>query len=220
MTNNLLSQAKQDVKNFLTSYNRLLFNERDLQMHLALYLKNTKHYDEVEMEYFVPKSALCNYIWDSELRIDILLLKKGDYLPIELKYKTKKVQKKIERFGETIPGVEVIKNQGAQDLGMYNFWKDVRRVELVKSRFKRVKNGLVVFVTNDEYYLNARKKASNNVFFSTEDGLHDKDKFWQNSQSKIFKTHPGFQLDKKYDIKWQNQEYDDVVFHYCIIEVR
>ena len=37
---------------------------------------------------------------------------------------SKKVNKDILRFGEKISDIIVLKNQGAQDLGMYDFWKD------------------------------------------------------------------------------------------------
>ena len=140
----LIEVVKQDVLNFLNSNKELLFNERDFQMHLATYLRNTSKYDDVDLEYYVPHQTLSNYIWESELRLDILVRKGSEFLPIELKYKTKKVNKDILRFGEKISDIIVLKNQGAQDWGKYDFWKDVRRVELVKQRFRNVKNGLAV----------------------------------------------------------------------------
>ena len=94
-------------------------------MHLAVFLRETRKYDDVDVEYYVPYKALNNYIWESELRLDILVRKGNEYLPVELKYKTKRVTKGILRFEEKITNIEVLKNQGAQDLGMYDFWKDV-----------------------------------------------------------------------------------------------
>ena len=84
---NLVDLAKQDVLAFLRTNQELLFNERDFQMHLATHLRQTKHYDDVDVEYYVPCDALENYIWNSELRLDILVQKNDEYLPIELKYK-------------------------------------------------------------------------------------------------------------------------------------
>ena len=45
-------------------------------------------------------------------------MKKGDeFCPVELKYKTKKVERKITRFDEFLDDkVVVMKNQGALDL--------------------------------------------------------------------------------------------------------
>ena len=119
----LLNVAHTDVKQFLDTNKELLFNERDLQMHLATFLRLTGHYDDVDVEYYVPLSELKGYIWNNELRMDVLVRKGKEFLPIELKYKTKFVRKKLLRFGESVAEeVEVMKNQGAQDLGKYDFW--------------------------------------------------------------------------------------------------
>ena len=133
----LIDIVRRDVFAFLESNDELLFNERDFQMHLATWLRGSANrYDDVDVEYYVPKSELENYVWDSELRLDIVVKKDGEYCPVELKYKTKKVERQITRFDEVMHDkVVVMKNQGAQELGMYDFWKDVRRVVLVRRRF-------------------------------------------------------------------------------------
>ncbi len=217
----LLEQAKADIRSYLDSPNgELLFNERDLQMHLALHLIGTEHYDDVDVEYYVPYNELNGYIWKNELKLDILLRKGDEFLPVELKYKTKKHSKQLTRFNEHLEKpVDVLKNQGAQDLGMYDFWKDVRRVELVRNRFAAVKNGLAVFVTNDKLYLGTTKKTSNNYLFSMEDGKHGTIKHWQQSESTCAKTHPDFDLEKEYTIQWNHNAYEGVDFHYCIVEI-
>ena len=54
---NLIEIVRQDVFAFLESYNELLFNERDFQMHLATWLRNSaNHYEDVDVEYYVPKT--------------------------------------------------------------------------------------------------------------------------------------------------------------------
>ena len=217
----LVNTAKADIQQFLEhKEGELMFNERDLQMHLALHLINSGHYDDVDVEYYVPYEELDNYIWKNELKLDILLRMNQEFLPVELKYKTKKHSKRLLRFGEQLnEAVDVLKNQGAQDLGMYDFWKDVRRVELVRNRFTAVKNGLAVFVTNDNQYLNKGKSTSNNYRFSMEEGLHDKIRHWQQPNSTCAKTHPNFELDNNYFISWNKNVYDGVEFHYCIVEI-
>ena len=217
----LLDLAENDIRHYLDQDGgELLFNERDLQMHLAHHLTGTGHYDDVDVEYYVPYEQLDNYIWKNELKLDILVRKGNEFLPIELKYKTKRHCKKIYRFNEEMPNdVEVLKNQGAQDLGMYDFWKDVRRVELVRNRFAAVKGGLAVFVTNDRQYLSASRAASNNWLFSMEEGIHSTKKHWQLPESTCAKTHPNFDLDHEYAIHWFHNTYEGVEFHYCIIEI-
>ena len=99
----LIDIVRRDVFAFLESNRELLFNERDLQMHLATWLRGSSNrYDDVDVEYYVPRSVLDGYVWDSELRLDIVVKKGGEYCPVELKYKTKKVERKISRFDESL----------------------------------------------------------------------------------------------------------------------
>ena len=219
--NSLVDIVRDDVVAFLESNEELLFNERDLQMHLATWLRKSANvYDDVDMEYYVPKSELDNYKWNSELRLDIVVKKDGEYCPVELKYKTKKVERQITRFDEVLHDkVVVMKNQGAQDLGMYDFWKDVRRVELVKNRFKMVKSGLAVFVTNDLLYTKKSRTNSNNYLLNMNDGKHSPIKHWQQPESACAKTHPNFEVEREYTIKWNQIYVDDVQFYYCIVSI-
>lgn len=218
----LIDIVRNDVCAFLESNEELLFNERDFQMHLATWLRNSANcYDDVDVEYYVPCQELDNYVWDSELRLDIVVKKDSEYCPVELKYKTKKVERKISRFDEELAGnVVVMKNQGAQDLGMYDFWKDVRRVELVRNRFERVKGGLAVFVTNDGFYTKGSKESSNNYLFNMSAGkAHSKQKYWAKPESTCAKTHPNFEVERKYSIEWKMREIDKVGFYYCIVTI-
>lgn len=217
----LVELVRKDIATFLESNKELLFNERDFQMHLASWLDDSSHfYDDVDLEYYVPKSELDNYVWNSELRLDIVVKKDDEFLPVELKYKTKKKERKISRFDEILcDNVVVMKNQGAQDLGMYDFWKDVRRVELVRNRFKRVKGGLAVFLTNDEAYMKESKITSNHVNFSMSSGSHSPIKHWLNPESTCAKTHPNFEVEKEYNIEWHRKEIDNELFYYCMVIV-
>ena len=217
--------VKDDVLAFLKSNDELLFNERDFQMHLATWLRgSTNRYDDVDVEYYVPWQELQKvgkYVWESELRLDVVVKKDGEYCPVELKYKTKKVERKISRFDEDLTDdVVVMKNQGAQDLGMYDFWKDVRRVELVRNRFKSVKGGLAVFVTNDPLYTKKSRENSNNFLFNMDEGEHGTAKHWQNPESTCAKTHPDFEVEREYAIEWHSRKTDDVEFYYQILIVR
>lgn len=218
----LIDIVRNDVCAFLESNEELLFNERDFQMHLATWLRNSANcYDDVDVEYYVPCQELDNYVWDSELRLDIVVKKDSEYCPVELKYKTKKVERKISRFDEELAGnVVVMKSQGAQDLGMYDFWKDVRRVELVRNRFERVKGGLAVFVTNDGFYTKGSKESSNNYLFNMSAGkAHSKQKYWAKPESTCAKTHPNFDVEKEYTIDWYDKVVDGVQFYYCILSI-
>ena len=216
----LIDVAYADVKQFLDTNEELLFNERDFQMHLAAFLRQTGHYDDVDVEYYVPLSELKGYLWNNELRMDVLVCKEKEFLPIELKYKTKSVRKNLLRFGEEVAEkVEVMKNQGAQDLGMYDFWKDVRRIEIVRKRFNSIKNGLAIFVTNDPSYIKAGRESSNHVMFNMTEGLHGKVKHWRDKESTCCKTHPDFEVEKEYTIHWDSREIEGVQCHYTIVVI-
>ena len=221
MMSRLTDIVRQDVFAFLERNDELLFNERDFQMHLATWLRNSANsYDDVDVEYYVPSSELENYVWNSELRLDIVVKKGGEYCPIELKYKTKKVERQITRFDEALHDkVVVMKNQGAQDLGMYDFWKDVRRVELVRRRFAKVKGGLAVFVTNDALYTKASKPTSNNYLLNMNEGVHSRERHWLNPESTCAKTHPDFEVEQEYRIEWHNREIDGVEFYYQVVTI-
>ena len=219
----LIDIVQQDVFAFLESNEELLFNERDFQMHLATWLrKSANDYDDVDVEYYVPKIELSNYVWDSELRLDIVVKKDGEYCPVELKYKTKKVERQISRFDEMLDDkVVVMKNQGAQDLGMYDFWKDVRRIELVRNRFAKVKGGLAIFVTNDALYTKASRPESNNYLLNMNEGKHSVIKHWQNENSACAKmnSYKSFEVEKEYSINWHHRNVDNIPFHYCVVNV-
>ena len=218
----LIDIVQQDIFAFLESNEELLFNERDFQMHLATWLRNsTNRYDDVDVEYYVPWQELEGYVWESELRLDIVVKKDGEYCPVELKYKTKKVERQISRFDEAMHDkVVVMKNQGAQDLGMYDFWKDVRRVELVRNRFERVKGGLAVFVTNDPLYTKGSKPTSNNYLFGMAgEAARSTKKHWANPESTCAKSHPNFEVEQAYDVEWQERVVDGVDFYYSIVTI-
>ena len=219
----LIDIVQQDIFAFLESNEELLFNERDFQMHLATWLrKSANDYDDVDVEYYVPKIELPNYVWDSELRLDIVVKKDGEYCPVELKYKTKKVERQISRFDEILDDkVVVMKNQGAQDLGMYDFWKDVRRIELVRNRFAKVKGGLAILVTNDALYTKASRPESNNYLLNMNEGKHSVIKHWQNENSACAKmnSYKSFEVEKEYSINWHHRNVDNIPFHYCVVNV-
>lgn len=217
----LIDIVKKDIESYLKKeHSEILFNERDFQMHLATCLKESGHYDDVDLEYYVPTDILNGYreLWDTELRIDILVRKEKEYCPIELKYKTKQIKSSLRRFGELVKDVVIVKNQGAQNLGMYGFWKDVKRVEMVKDRFGGVTSGVVVFLTNDDLYMKPSRKDSNNYQFTMCEGVNSSSKRWQRD-TKITSAYKDFDLSKDYNITWNEAMFDNYLFHYCIVEI-
>jgi hypothetical protein len=140
-------------------------------------------------------------------------------LPIELKYKTKNENKDIPRFGEILYDVEVLKNQAAQNLGMYDFWKDVKRIELVREKFKNVHSGLAIFLTNDPLYTQKSNEKASNFLFNMNEGPHSTQKHWGDEKIACAKGHPSFDVEKEYNIHWHDIQIEDVPFHFCILLV-
>ena len=220
---NLIMEIESDIRNFLKQQNELLFNEFDFQMQLAIYLRMTQKYDDVESEYFLPTkntNILEGYDWDSNMRIDIVVRSGDDFVPIELKYVTKKVVRDYIRFGELVKGMVILKNHAAQDIRRYDFWKDVRRIELIKNIFPAVKYGLAIFLTNDSSYLKDPKADSVCAPFSMsgnrEIGGEKMD--WQGSPATA-KNHKPFLLDGIYRLIWDKSMIDNIEFYYTILKI-
>lgn len=134
-------------KNLLTIINELMkkndghyFREAQLQFDLAWALRESFKDDNIKihLEYFAK-----NKIKDNNMYYDIVIENGEDFIPIELKFKTKK----INGFNYS--------NQAAQDLGRYDFWKDVERIENFKDNtHNKMSKGYAVFITNDDAYKN------------------------------------------------------------------
>lgn len=220
----LIDNLRIDIVNFIENHDELMFNERDFQMQLAVDLRASGRYDDVEVEYFIPNSSaiLKGYEWNSDLRLDIVVKSGEKYAVIELKYPTRRIITDIKRFGTLLSGVEIIKNHGAQDIVSYNFWKDVRRIEIIKSLFPdKVVGGFAVMLTNDKYYTKGPRPGSICDAFSTADGragihgLLD----WSRKTA-TSKGLPPFSLDGQYYVQWHPSNIDNNIFYYTLIELR
>lgn len=210
---------KEDIRSFLSGRQTLFFNEGDLQIQLSVYLMRSGNYQEVNVEYYVPFNQLDGYLWKNELYIDIVVRRGDDYVAVELKYPTKKIVDPISRFGEELPEVTLLKEHSAQDIVQYNFWKDVRRMELLKKRFPSVKKGLAVLLTNDMLYMKPRRKGVACEQFSTTEGMHNTSRHWNTHKKWMDKGYPDFDLDGEYAIEWQHCNFGRHEFIYCMIDV-
>ncbi|MBO1883542.1 hypothetical protein J4N46_03645 [Capnocytophaga sp. Marseille-Q4570] len=222
--------VKNHIEEFLKQEKNFFHNERDFQMHLASFLKDKNYYDNIFLEYSLPASILyLNTMDDSskvetDIRIDIVVEKDGSFYPIELKYKTKLVEKNkgfLERFGKKIEGIEFLKNQAAQNIGRYSFWKDVERLEVVKKYFTpNIVAGFCIFMTNDQSYTNTPRGASKT--FTMEEDIKHKGKLdWVGEVAESTKRRlSAIWLDNEYTIKkWDKVKNKDIEFYYTIVEV-
>lgn len=221
---------KKDVENFFTENKELFYNERDFQVNLAFYLKQ-KGYD-LFLEYSIPfKSQDLIHLYGEkrrlgekgnktsvgdtflDIRVDIVVKIGEIFHPIELKFKTKTSEIDLERFGVKIEGKKLFKNQGAQNWGKIDFWRDVARIEFLQTHFEKVGQGLCIFMTNDTSYKGASKdnKGISNYTMKGERALPI-DKTSTNPK------YPSFSVRKAYEIHWkEKKDYNN--FYYCILEV-
>lgn len=220
----LIDIVREDVRLFMQANEELMFNERDFQMRLSLSLLNSGHYDDVDLEYHLPVGLNEDFDaeyarWETEKpSIDVVVRKGDEYVPIELKYKLKAVKAEISRFGEKSKSeIEIIPNQFAQNLARYAFWKDVKRVELVKKYYRNVNSGLSVFLTNDPSYLTA-KRSADYYSFSMEEGhtaIGTLD--WATPKPKF----PPINLDGQYNIEWAKTSFNQYMdtAYYTIVTI-
>lgn len=216
----LVADVEADIRGFIARQDELMFNEIDFQVQLAIYLRSSGQYDDVDVEYSLPRTLIDDYDWKSNLRIDIVVSRGGEYCPVELKFSTKGVTREIKRFGKFFPDTVVMKNQGAQDLVRYNYWKDVRRIELLRRIFDSVRGGLAVLLTNDMSYTRPVLATSASAPFSThEGGCAGGGAMDWNGNPAVRPSHPSFTLDGVYAIRWTDAQIDGVGFKYTIVKV-
>lgn len=233
---NILDTLAADLNKFAKNLDRVLSNERDLQVRLAMYLKDLKsHYDEVEMEYAIPLEILgytkpprrkngetekddnfegsaYNFPWPHDIYADIVVKKDDKFAIVELKYGTRALNKSLydhSRFGvgNAIP---IIKTQGAQDITMYNYCKDIRRIEHLSEKFPNLVGGVALLITNDHLYWEEPTNPVGYEKFSLHKGNDIKDIVWRPEFSeKVIKSHPDFSLAKSYHCHWEDTAWDN-----------
>ncbi|WP_086243329.1 hypothetical protein [Campylobacter devanensis] len=129
---------------------QIFCSEADFQLEMAWVIKEMYHDAKVRLEY-VPT-------FDDKMHIDILVFISNEWIPIELKYKTKN-SKKEKMTDQIIQEVFNLKNQGAKDINCYLYLKDIMRIESIKEQEKNnFKESYAVFLTNDKTYLNPPQK--------------------------------------------------------------
>lgn len=148
--------------------------------------------------------------------IDIMLIdSSNNKIGIELKYKTKKVSEEIS--GEQYS----LKTHSAPDVGRYDVIKDIQRLEEF-IREDKIKNGFVIFLTNDSSY---QHKCKGNAYkFSLEEGREIMGKvYWGRNTGRGTKKgrEKTLKLKGKYKINWINNPCKTVktTFKYFILEV-
>lgn len=138
----------------------VFYSEADFQHTLGLHLSKDKNCDvrletPFEIPHFVKKL-------DKKLKVELDIFLPKEKVGIELKYKTKVGT--FEEHGETFK----LKQHGAQNLARFDFFDDIRRLQLLK-KHKKIEKGYAVFLTNDPLYWEPIKRKNFSSNFSMED---------------------------------------------------
>ena len=133
-----------DIDDLMTSLARvrgLFHSEADFQHALAWQIHEASPQSRVRLEVNVAPAA------GRRMYLDIWLPE--ERIAIELKYLTRRLD--LTHGGERF----ALRDHGAQDLGRYDFLKDVRRIELMRSMPGVCRAGYAVLLTNDHLYWSA-----------------------------------------------------------------
>lgn len=221
-----------ETRYFIENTGIIYANERHLQVALGMFLTSLHKYDKVHFEYRVPVALLKNRMsvvildYDSEDKhpafpwanssnyfLDIVVENNGQFIPIELKYATRKIDNDYKLFNQNFSqepprvrnSIVVLNEQAAFDLIMYNYWKDVRRLEVVTRIFDNVAGGVALIVANSPSFWRKPLETSGYNAFSTHSGkfIGPGKLSWGESIGKHIRTHhPEFMLDGQYKCEW------------------
>ena len=200
------------VINSLREKRTIFHSEADFQFALAWEIQLIYPNAIVRLEYPPPH--------DPTKYIDIIVSLDGNIYPIELKYKTKLFNAKVG--GE----LYYLKNHGAQDIGKYDFVKDIYRLETFREHIFGYKEGYAIWLTNDPYYWNKPKSdTAGYLAFSVHQGaVKEGTMAWgesMNEGSIKGREKPIF-LSGSYLIDWQDYcrvDCKNGVFKYAVINV-
>lgn len=220
----------QDCKDWISDLTEVMRNEREMQVRLAMYLKKTRHYDNVHVEYPVPLQVLKKFYpnvgkqnefpWKNDIYVDIVVEKDGQFVAVELKYATRAISQQPEVFCMNLKAfaqnfnlknqIKIIKNQEASNITMYNYWKDVHRIEAL-THIPKVIGGVAIILTNNKLYWEQPKHNPAYSNFSTAEGRTVKEKMTWNTKNngedvskEISGGHPNFQIDASYECHWDD----------------
>ena len=135
-----------DILHQLSIKRPIFHSEADFHFSLAWLIKKKYPECEIRLE-FAPE-------FNPSLHLDILVILDGKWIPIELKYTTKKCIKTIN------DEVYVLKEQGAKDQGCYNYLKDIMRIEEFRNKTSKFIEGYTIKITSEISYLKPPTKVS------------------------------------------------------------
>lgn len=131
----------------------------------------------------------------------------GQRFPIELEYKTDRIDSDTLYEDTGIPIRDILKLQGAEDDSSYDCWKDISRTEkLTDSGFAH--GGIFICIANDKHYWsgNCSKDTMAYVFRMNLGSKCGGENNWNlaNCTEKLLKARPNLHIRNSYELAWQD----------------
>ena len=211
MRHQIIEIIEQELLNRTSYFTR----EQDIQIALANKFESSRAFDRVFIEQHISAAMLPNYPWTdaNNIYIDLVILKDNVYYPIEIKFKTKNQQIPLSVLGTN--QLLTLGHHGAQNIGCYDYWKDVKRLEFYEASFPQVEQGIMLFVTNDETYLHPPLNMNTGYAqFSIHEGktvAQNETLDWNRALS-ISRNRPPIQLNNTYHLTWRPMQLQNHFF--------
>lgn len=196
------------IIDILKAKRKFFCSESDFQFSLALEIQ--KYYSDANifLEY-------CPNI-QKNTHIDVVVGLDNNIYPVELKYKPTTFMEKINDEPYEL------RKQGGQNIGRYDYLKDIQRIEEFSKILSRYKLGYSILLTNDKSYWEKNKKgAMDEQFHLTQDVLKTGVLTWNGNTDRKNRNKP-IELKGKYKIDWKEYSKFDKMpngeFKYCLTE--
>lgn len=126
----------------------VFYSEADFQFALGWLIQQKNENYKVRFEYTYHPN------YKSPMHIDILVITdKNEWIPIELKYKTRRTTSLIKCKDGELEEEFILSNHSAKDQNCYRYLKDIQRIETIKEEQKeKFVEGYAIMLTNDKSY--------------------------------------------------------------------
>lgn len=207
-----VTELKETLKKVIFNGN-IPVCEAQLQYELAIELGKSYPKAKIYLEYpAVDKNS------NKRIYYDLVIVENNTYYVIELKYKTK--AENVSIYGVSYE----LKTHAAQDLGRFDYLKDISRIENFSANTnKNFGGGFAVIVTNDNVYWKNDGEGCLYKEFALNIGatISKGNKNWANgtkTSSVGEKRIKGLTLLKDYPVKWE--PIADTSFQYLLLEIK
>ena len=182
----------EDILKKLSKERPIFHSEDDFKFSLCWKIKET--YEDAEIGLEVPIVIDEN---SEPIYLDILVIHKDKWIPIELKYKTKPIKYNSPNF---ILDNFDLSHQQAYNKSCYNYIRDIKRIEDIEKKYNECEEGYAIFLTNDLHYKKGPGKNALYYNFSLKDSSIKEGCL---KYKKVNEDYPPIKLTGSYPIKWK-----------------